>query len=287
MAFPGAPTNLETRLEGGVTYQYLSASNTWIIQDQSGSGGTDLSIGTVTTTTVDILSDNGADATIPAATNAAAGVATAAQITKLEGIETSATADQTGAEIKAAYEAEVNTNAFTDSQVTKLTGIETGATADQTATEVVSSASGNLAATNVQAALEELQADIDTLTGLNAQNLISGSGVPGGGLGEDGEYYYDVDSGDYYGPKTGGAWGAAVANDRTQVALADATTVNSLAGAGGVATTAARSDHSHIDSRGSVFPPTDGTGGIRHVSSGHASAPDGNYVLIGTAWVQS
>lgn len=45
--------------------------------------------------------------------------------TKLDGIEASATADQTGAEIKAAYELEAN--AFTDAQFTKLAGIETSA----------------------------------------------------------------------------------------------------------------------------------------------------------------
>ena len=54
--------------------------------------------------------------------------------TKLDGIESGATADQTGAEIKAAYELEAN--AFTDAQFTKLAGIETGATADQTAGEI-------------------------------------------------------------------------------------------------------------------------------------------------------
>ena len=55
--------------------------------------------------------------------------------TKLNGIETAATADQTGAEIKAAYEGE--TNAFTDTLFTKLEGIETAATADQTGAEIV------------------------------------------------------------------------------------------------------------------------------------------------------
>jgi hypothetical protein len=50
--------------------------------------------------------------------------------TKLDGIEAGATADQTGAEIKAAYEAEANTNAFTDAEKTKLAGaaVLTGAT---------------------------------------------------------------------------------------------------------------------------------------------------------------
>ena len=56
--------------------------------------------------------------------------------TKLDGIETSATADQTGAEIKSAYEGESDTNAFTDAEKTKLSGIEASATADQTAAEI-------------------------------------------------------------------------------------------------------------------------------------------------------
>ena len=54
-------------------------------------------------------------------------VFTDADHTKLNGIETSATADQTGAEIKAAYEGEADTNAFTDALLTKLNGIETSA----------------------------------------------------------------------------------------------------------------------------------------------------------------
>tara|TARA_R110002153_G_scaffold61156_2_gene165063 strand:- start:930 stop:2525 length:1596 start_codon:yes stop_codon:yes gene_type:complete len=44
---------------------------------------------------------------------------------KLDGIEAGATTDQTGAEIKAAYELEAS--AFTDPQFTKLAGVETGA----------------------------------------------------------------------------------------------------------------------------------------------------------------
>jgi hypothetical protein len=45
--------------------------------------------------------------------------------TKLDGIETGATADQTGAQIKTAYQAEAN--AFTDAQFTKLAGVATSA----------------------------------------------------------------------------------------------------------------------------------------------------------------
>lgn len=61
------------------------------------------------------------------ATTGAAGFMSAADKTKLDGIEASATADQTGAEIKTLYEAEADTNAFTDADHTKLDGIEAGA----------------------------------------------------------------------------------------------------------------------------------------------------------------
>ena len=60
----------------------------------------------------------------------------AADGTKLDSIETGATADQTNAEIKTAYEANADTNAFQDAEKTKLSGIESGATADQTAAEI-------------------------------------------------------------------------------------------------------------------------------------------------------
>ena len=61
---------------------------------------------------------------------------TSALKTKLDGIETGATADQSAAEIKTAYESNSDTNAYTDAEKTKLSGIETNATADQTAQEI-------------------------------------------------------------------------------------------------------------------------------------------------------
>ena len=60
----------------------------------------------------------------------------AADGTKLDGIESGATADQTNAEIKTAYEANADTNEFSDAEQSKLAGIETAATADQTASEI-------------------------------------------------------------------------------------------------------------------------------------------------------
>ena len=55
---------------------------------------------------------------------------------KLSGIEEGATADQTNAEIKTAYENNSDTNAFTDALLSKLNGIEAGATGDQTNAEI-------------------------------------------------------------------------------------------------------------------------------------------------------
>jgi len=62
----------------------------------------------------------------------------AADGTKLDGIESGATADQTAAEIKTAYESNADTNAFTDADESKLDGIE--ASADVTDTANVTSA---------------------------------------------------------------------------------------------------------------------------------------------------
>ena len=56
--------------------------------------------------------------------------------TKLDGIETAATADQTNAEIRAAVEAATDSNVFTDADHSKLNAIEASATADQTAAEI-------------------------------------------------------------------------------------------------------------------------------------------------------
>ena len=63
--------------------------------------------------------------------NADTNAFTDALLTKLNGIETSATADQTDAEIKTAYENNADTNAFTDAEQTKLAGIAAGAEVNQ------------------------------------------------------------------------------------------------------------------------------------------------------------
>ena len=73
------------------------------------------------------------DARIPVAATDSAGLMSAADKTKMDGIETGATADQTAAEIKTAYESNSDTNAFTDADHTKLDGIEASADVTDTA----------------------------------------------------------------------------------------------------------------------------------------------------------
>ena len=71
-----------------------------------------------------------------AASTSVPGSMSAADKTKLDGIETAATADQTNAEIRAAVEAASDSNVFTDADHSKLNAIESGATADQTNAEI-------------------------------------------------------------------------------------------------------------------------------------------------------
>ena len=61
---------------------------------------------------------------------------TTADHAKLDGIEASATADQTAAEIRTLVDSATDSHVFTDADHTKLDGIEASATADQTAAEV-------------------------------------------------------------------------------------------------------------------------------------------------------
>ena len=63
--------------------------------------------------------------------------------TKLDNIESNATADQTAAEIRTLVEAATDSNVFTDDDHTKLNNIEANATADQTASEIKSLYEGN------------------------------------------------------------------------------------------------------------------------------------------------
>lgn len=123
---------------------------------------------------------------------------TSAERSKLTGIEPSATADQTGAEIKALYEAEANTNAFTDAAEAKVTWLESvtiGITAFATggqasAVELTTRLNlvGTVASAGDSVKLPTAVAGKEMIVvnkGANAMNLFPGSGDNINGTGVD------------------------------------------------------------------------------------------------------
>ena len=102
---------------------------------------------------------------------------------KLDGIESGATADQTAAQIRAKVEAAIDSNVFTDADHSKLNAIEAGATGDQTNAEIRAA---------VEAATDSnvfTDADHTKLNGIEAsatadQTITAGSGLTGGGTGD-------------------------------------------------------------------------------------------------------
>ena len=92
--------------------------------------------------------------------------------TKLDGIEAGATADQTAAEIKTAYESNADTNAFTDADESKLDGIEALADVTDTANVTAAGALMDSELTNITAvkALDQGVATTDspTFVGINS-----------------------------------------------------------------------------------------------------------------------
>ena len=80
-----------------------------------------------TATAMTVVSSNGTNAALAAATATQAGVLTSVKSAKLDGIETTATRDQTDGQIRVAYENNADRNAFTDALLTKLNAIEDGA----------------------------------------------------------------------------------------------------------------------------------------------------------------
>ena len=114
--------------------------------------------------------------------------------TKLDGIEASATADQSNAEIRTAVEAATDSNVFTDADHTKLNGIEASATADQTNDEIkaaVEAASDSNTFTDADhtklngieagATTDQSQADINGLAITTVGALASGTIADGFG----------------------------------------------------------------------------------------------------------
>jgi len=113
----------------------------------------------------------------------------AADGTKLDGIESGATADQTASEIKTAYESNSDTNAFTDAAESKLSGIE--ASADVTDT------------TNVTAAGALMDSEVTNLTQVKAFDSSDYATAAQGTTADDAL------------PKSGGAMTGAITTNST------------------------------------------------------------------------
>jgi hypothetical protein len=145
---------------------------------------TDLSIGNRTSTTLDVFSNTGTDATIPFATTSLAGLFVAADKTKLDGIATSANLyihpNHSGDVVSVAdgsttIQSSVVTNvklanmgastikgAISSGSPIDLTASQVKSILNFTAADVSNIPSGNIAATTVQAALNELDGEKQT-----------------------------------------------------------------------------------------------------------------------------
>jgi len=127
--------------------------------------------------------------------------------TKLDGIETGATADQTSAEIRALVESASDSNVFTDADHTKLNGIEASANVTDTAnvvaaltagTNVAIAANGTISSTDTNTTYSvgdggltqknfttTLKSKLDGIetSAKDDQTITAGSGLSGGGTG--------------------------------------------------------------------------------------------------------
>ncbi|ASU32556.1 collagen-like domain-containing protein [Mucilaginibacter xinganensis] len=66
--------------------------------------------------------------------------------------------------------------------------------------------------------------------GANGNTILNGTGAPANTLGNDGDFYLDVNTYLFYGPKTAGAWGAGVSLKTASSGGANVTAFETLAG---------------------------------------------------------
>lgn len=90
---------------------------------------------------------------------------------KLDGIEDGAQADQSGAEIKTAYEAE--TGAYTDVKDTKLAAVEEGAEANQSDDEIVGQINTAAVPITREAALDQANLKLVKSEPVSGENTIN------------------------------------------------------------------------------------------------------------------
>ena len=178
ITFPDVTGTLITTGDTGTVATGMIADNA-VTMDKLNSGvlPTDITVASAnivdgTIVTADVNASAAIDGSkIQASSGSNSGTMSSANFTKLAGIETGATADQTDAEIRTAVENATDSNVFTDADHTKLNGIETGATADQTVTEIKLLLAGSpldsshLATDSVTTA-EIADAELTTLAGM-------------------------------------------------------------------------------------------------------------------------
>lgn len=151
-----------------------------------------------------------------------------ANTSKLAGIESGATADQSNAEIRTAVEAATDSNVFTDADHTKLNGIETAATADQSNAEIKTAYELN-ADTN-----EFSDAEQTKLAGIEAAaDVTDTTNVTAAGALMDSEVDADIKTLSLPATTTITAFAATVLDDTT-AAAARATLDVDQAGTGGM-----------------------------------------------------
>lgn len=207
----------------GIDSSAVTSSHDYRIAQLEASPGTaNLSVGSKTSTTLDIESSTGTNATVPAATTSEAGLLTAADKTKIDGLNQAiilqgawdASAGTFPASSEAGYAYIVSVAGTVDSidfnvgdrllsildaastttyannwfkddgtdQVTSVfgrTGAVVAASGDYTASEITNVAAGTIAATDVQAAINEL--DTEKVPTTRTLTTAADSGLSGGG----------------------------------------------------------------------------------------------------------
>ncbi len=133
-------TTIKTAYIGDDQVTADKLANTLLAEiDANTAKATNVSTNLTATTHASQITSNSSDGTnvvVAEASDTIAGLMTTTHHDKLDGIEASATADQSNAEIRAAVEAATDSNVFTDADHTKLNGIEASATADQTQADI-------------------------------------------------------------------------------------------------------------------------------------------------------
>lgn len=150
-------------------------------------------------TTQETLNLLGQEFQVNPATSSTAGAATAAQITKLDGIESGAEVNQTDSEIKTQYEANPNTNAFTDAEQSKLSGIEAGAEVNQTDAEIKTQYEAN---PNTNAFTDADETKLDGIEAGAQVNTVDDVNGKTGSVSISEEIFTDYNPGVTVGPST-------------------------------------------------------------------------------------